>query len=198
MKAKRIFNIITIFIISGFLIAISSAASVAEMFKVDPVHSAITFRIKHLGISYVHGRFNNAAGTIIFDEKTPANSSTKISVNVADIDTFKAERDKHLKSKDFFDAEKYPVISFQGESFKKVGENVYQVSGPLTFHGVTRPTTVEVRHIGSGFDPWGGFRAGFETSFTIKRSDFGMTHMLGSVGDEVHLTISIEGIRKKT
>jgi polyisoprenoid-binding protein YceI len=151
-----------------------------------------------LGISYVHGRFNNAVGTVIFDEKTPANSSTKISVKVADIDTFKAERDKDLKSKNFFDAEKYPLISFQSKSFKKVGENIYQVSGPLTFHGVTRPITVEVRYIGSGYDPWGGFRAGFETSLTIKRSDFDMTHMLGVVGDEVHLTISIEGIRKKT
>ena len=196
MKTKRIMNILTIGIICGFLITISSTAAASEIFKVDPVHSAITFQIKHLGISYVQGRFNNAAGTITFDKKKPENSSTEISVKVADIDTFNTDRDKHLKSEEFFNAEKYPVISFGSETFKKVSEDIYEVGGRLTFHGVTRPLTVEVRHIGSGYDPWGGFRAGFETVFTIKRSDFGMTHMLGGVGDEVKLTVNIEGIRQ--
>jgi polyisoprenoid-binding protein YceI len=195
MKAKGIFYIST-FIMCGLLVLFSSLAIAAEVYKVDPVHSAITFRIKHLGISYVRGRFNNASGTITFDDKMPGKSSVEISVKVDDIDTFKAKRDKHLKSHEFFDAKKYPLISFQSETFKKIGEGIYEVSGRLSFHGVTRPLTVKVEHIGSAKDPWGGYRAGFETSFKVKRSDFGMTHMQGSVGDEVQLTVNIEGIRK--
>jgi polyisoprenoid-binding protein YceI len=120
----------------------------------------------------------------------------EISVKVDDIDTVNAKRDKHLKSHEFFDAKKYPLILFQSETFKKIGEGTYEVSGRLSFHGVTRPLTVEVEHIGSGKDPWGGYRAGFETSFKVKRSDFGMTHMLGGVGDEVRLSVNVEGIRQ--
>ena len=118
MKAKGIFYIST-FIMCGLLALFSSLAIAAEVYKVDPVHSAITFRIKHLGISYVRGRFNNASGTITFDDKMPGKSSVEISVKVDDIDTFKAKRDKHLKSHEFFDAKKYPLISFQSETLKR-------------------------------------------------------------------------------
>ena len=195
MKIKKINNIAT-FIVCGLLVALTTTTAAAETYKVDPVHSAISFKIKHLGIAYVRGRFNNASGTIIFDDKMPGKSSVEISVKVDDIDTVNAKRDKDLKSYNFFDAEKYPLISFQSETFKKTGEGTYEVSGRLSFHGVTRPFTVKVEHIGSGKDPWGGYRAGFETSFKVKRSDFGMTHMLGGVGDEVRLTVNIEGIRQ--
>jgi len=195
MKAKGIFYIST-FIMCGLLALFSFPVTAAEVYKVDPVHSAISFKIKHLGISYVRGRFNNAAGTITLDDKMPGKSSVEILVKVDDIDTFNAKRDKHLKSHEFFNAEKYPLISFRSETFQKTGEGTYEVSGRLSFHGVTRPLTVKVEHIGSGKDPWGGYRAGFETSFKVKRSDFGMTHMLGSVGDEVRLTVNTEGIRK--
>lgn len=195
MKIKSINNIAT-FIIFGLLVALTTTTAAADVFKVDPVHSAITFRIKHLGISYVRGRFNNAFGTITLNDKMPGNSSVEISVKVDDIDTFNAKRDKHLKSHEFFDAQKYPLISFQSDTFKKTGEGTYEVGGRLSFHGVTRPLTVRVEYIGSGKDPWGGYRAGFETSFKVKRSDFGMKNMLGSVGDEVQLTVNIEGIRQ--
>ncbi len=196
METKRIFSIMTIFFICGLLVTVSSPVTASEVFKVDPVHSAITFRVKHLGISFVHGRFNNPTGTITFDEKVPGSSSIKVSVKVADIDTSNAERDEDLKSKKFFDAEKYPVISIRSETFRKVSRDIYEVRCRLTLHGVTSPLTVKVRHIGSGSDPWGGYRAGFETTFLIKRSDFGMTHMLGGVGDKVELTVNSEGIRK--
>ena len=196
METKRNFSIMTIFFICGLLVTVSPPVTASEVFKVDPEHSAITFRVKHLGISFVHGRFNNATGTITFDEKVPRSSSIKVSVKVADIDTSNAERDKDLKSKEFFDAEKYPVISIHSGTFRKVSRDIYEVRCRLTLHGVTRPLTVKVWHIGSGSDPWGGYRAGFETTFTIKRSDFGMTRMLGGLGDEVELTVNIEGIRQ--
>lgn len=193
MKNKSILDT-ALCVVFGLLITFASPAA-ADVFKVDPAHSAITFRIKHLGISYVHGRFNNAFGTITFDENRPANNAVEIAVKVNDIDTSIAKRDTHLKSPEFFDAVKYPLISFRSETFQRIGERTYEVSGPLSFHGVTRPLTVKVEFIGSGKDPWGGHRAGFETAFTIKRSDFGMTHMLGSVGDEVQLNVNVEAVR---
>jgi len=196
MNAKRIFSIMKIFFICGLPVTVSSPVTASEVFKVDPVHSAIIFRVEHLGISFVHGRFNNATGTITFDEKAAGGSTIKVSVKVADIDTSNAARDEDLKGKEFFDAEKYPMISIHSETFRKVSRDIYEVSCRLTLHGVTRPLTVKVRHIGSGSDPWGGYRAGFETTFTIKRSDFGMMRMLGGVGNEVELTVNIEGIRQ--
>jgi polyisoprenoid-binding protein YceI len=171
-------------------------ASTAETYKVDPVHSTVLFRIKHLNLSYVHGRFNDVAGTFSFDDEDPSAGSLDIEVPVAKIDTNNAERDKHLKSPDFFDAERFPLITFKSRSVKKVGEQTYEVGGELALHGVTKPLTVKLERIGSGKDPWGGYRTGFETTFTIKRSDFGMTNVIGPVGDEVRLTVAIEGVRR--
>ena len=196
MNIKPIARTAVFFMIFGLLTAATYPAAAADAYAVDPVHSGVSFRIKHLGIGYVHGRFNNAAGTITFDRTMPEKNAVNISVKVADIDTNNADRDRHLKSADFFDVEKYPVISFKSETFRQIDPNTYEVSGSLALHGVTRPLTVRVLLIGSGQDPWGGYRSGFETVFTIKRSDFGMTHMVGAVGDEVELTVNIEGIRK--
>jgi polyisoprenoid-binding protein YceI len=106
------------------------------------------------------------------------------------------KRDTHLKSPDFFNAGEYPLVSFKSKSVKKLSENTYAVSRDLALLGKTRPITVEVHATGAGKDPWGNFRRGFVTSFSIKRSDFGMDFMMGGVSDEVHLTVSVEGIRQ--
>jgi polyisoprenoid-binding protein YceI len=167
-----------------------------ETYEVDLEHSSITFRIKHLGITYVYGRFNDMSGILKIDNQTPANSSVQVSAKTESVDTNVPKRDDHLRSPDFFDAKKFPTISFTSKSFKKLDEDTYEVAGSLNLHGITRPLTVTVEHTGSGKDPWGGYRTGYETTFTIKRSDFGMTTMLNGVGDEVRITLSIEGIRK--
>jgi polyisoprenoid-binding protein YceI len=112
------------------------------------------------------------------------------------VDTAVEKRDTHLKSPDFFNTGEYPTVSFKSKSVKKLNEAVYEVSGDLTLLGKTRPITVEVNATGAGKDPWGNFRRGFETSFSINRSDFGMTFMMGGVSDEVNLTVSVEGIRQ--
>ena len=130
------------------------------------------------------------------DDKTPANSVVEIYAKTKNIDTFNSERDNHLRSPDFFDAKKFDIISFKSKSFTKVSKDMYEVTGDLALHGVTRPLTVKVQRIGSGKDPWGGFRIGFETTFTIRRSDFGMNFMMEGVGDEVRIILSIEGIRQ--
>lgn len=168
----------------------------AETYEVDPTHSSIIFRIKHLGVSYFYGRFNNVSGTVVVATAVPSNSSVDIQVKTEDVDTFNAKRDKHLRSPDFFDVGRFPDIRFKSISVKKIDANAYEVTGNLTLRGTSRTLTVNVLHTGSGKDPWGNYRAGFETEFSIKRSDFGMDYMLSGIGDDVRITVSVEGIRK--
>lgn len=193
---RIVFTTVTIMMVLGLLATFSPLASAMETYEVDPEHSAITFRIKHLGITYVYGRFNDMSGILRIDDQTPANSSVQISAKTESVDTNVTQRDEHLRSPDFFHAKKFPTISYSSKSFKKVDQDAYEVAGVLNLHGITRPLTVTVQHTGSGKDPWGGYRTGYETTFTIKRTDFGMTAMLNGVGDEVRITVSIEGIRK--
>ena len=169
----------------------------AETYKLDPDHTSIIFRLKHLGVAYVYGRFSGPTGSFVFDESSPAKSSIEIQVDAKNVDTAVAKRDNHLKSPDFFDAGEHPLIKFKSTSVKKSGPDSYEVSGNLTLLGKTQPVTVKALQTGNGKDPWGNFRQGFETSFTIKRSDFGMNFMMGAAADEVLLTVSVEGIRLK-
>ncbi len=171
-------------------------ANEAGSYEVDPVHSSMIFRVKHLGITNIYGRFNNLSGTLKIDDETPENSSVEMFVKTNDVDTFNARRDEHLRSADFFDAKQFSVISFKSESFRKVRGDMYEVTGDLHLHGVTRRLKVEARYTGSGKDPSGKHRIGFETSFTVRRSDFGMDFMLGGVSDEVLAIVSVQGIRK--
>ena len=194
IKKTKIF--IQTAIVSSIFFLVSGSIAATENFGVDPVHSSIVFRVKHLGISYVYGRFHNPQGAIQFDEKEPSKGFLEVQVKAAEINTDNKDRDKHLRSPDFFDVTKYPTISFKSKSIKKLDDETYEVVGDLNLHGITRSITIKLLRTGSGDDPWGGYRVGAETTFTVKRSDFGMTTMLGIVGDEVRLTISIEAIRK--
>lgn len=177
------------------LLILSTTAS-AETYAVDPAHSSIVFRIKHLDISYVYGRFNNVSGMIQFDPAADDRNAVEMAVSATDVDTGNSKRDAHLKGADFFNSDEHKAVSFKSKSFKKKTENTYEISGDLTLLGITKPITVTALKTGEGKDPWGGFRIGFETTFGIKRSDFRMTNMIGSVGDDVHITVSIEGVRK--
>ena len=197
MKIKNItatgFLILTIFLMGSFV----NPAPAAETYKLDPDHTAVIFRVKHLGVAYVYGRFSGPTGSFVFDESSPANSSIEIQVDAKNVDTAVAKRDNHLKSPDFFDAGEHPLIKFKSTSVKKSGPDSYEVSGNLTLLGKTQPVTVKALQTGNVKDPWGNFRQGFETSFSIKRSDFGMDFMMGVAGDDVLLTVSVEGIRLK-
>ena len=173
------------------------AAPVQETFtyNVDPVHSTVIFRIKHFGVSYFYGRFNSPAGTFAFDPENPAESSFEITVKTANVDTHSSKRDGHLKSADFFNAKQFPEITFKSTSVKKGRGDTLKVTGDLGLHGQTREITIDLHHVGSR-DTRRGQLCGFETTFTIKRSDFGMKFMLGGVGDEVTLMVSLEGGKK--
>jgi polyisoprenoid-binding protein YceI len=165
----------------------------AETYSVDTVHSTVIFRVKHMNASYAYGRFNDIKGQFGFDEQNPAQSRFDFEVKVASIDTAQPKRDMHLKSPDFFNAVQFPTITFKSKSVTKAGTDEYQVSGDLTLHGVTRPVILKVMKTGSGKGPRGGSIAGLESVFAIKRSDFKMTNMVGPVGDDVVVTVSVEG-----
>ncbi len=204
MESKKKF-LAVIYFLPAFLLFIPtfsmtglSTSNASESFQIDPVHSSIIFRINHLGVTSFYGRFNNPSGTFTIDEKNPENNFAKVMVKVENVDTYNEKRDAHLKNQDFFHADQYPDIIFKTGSFKKLENDKFEVSGQLTFHGITKPIVIEVRQTGAAVDPWGNFRMGFETSFTIRRSDFGMDKMLDLVGDEVYLMIAIEGIHEKS
>jgi polyisoprenoid-binding protein YceI len=169
-----------------------------EAYQVDTVHSVVIFKIKHLGIGNAYGRFNELSGTVKLNPEEPEKSAIQVQVKTESVDTGNPKRDQHLKSPDFFAAKEFPLISFKSKEVKKTDENSYEATGDLTLHGVTRPVTVKIARTGVGKDPFGGgTRAGFETTFTIKRSDFGMKTMLnGGVGDDVQITVSSEAVRK--
>ena len=167
----------------------------ATDFQVDPVHSSVVFRIQHMGVSFFHGRFNSISGHVNLDAETPANSAVEITIDSASIDTNNAKRDDDCRGPDLLNASEFPQISFKSDSVKALGKDRYEVAGQLTFHGETKPLTVQVDQTGLGKGR-GGQMAGFETTFTIKRSDFGMDAMQGALGDEVRLTLGIEAHAK--
>lgn len=164
----------------------------AETYQADPVHSSVVFRVKHMNTSYAWGRFNDLAGTFTLD---PSGGALKFQVKAASVDTGNARRDGHLKGPDFFNAVQYPTIAFASKSVVRSG-NVYEVTGDLTLHGVTKPVTFRLTPTGSGKGPTGAPIAGIEASFTIKQSDFGITKMAAAIGDEVWVNVSVEGIRQ--
>jgi polyisoprenoid-binding protein YceI len=174
-----------------------SAAPAAESFAVDGSHSFVVFGVSHLGVSYAYGRFNEISGSFDFDESAPAKSQIKIAIKAASIDTNNEGRDKHLKSPDFFNAEQFPEITFESKKVAHADGPIYKVDGELTLHGVTKPLTVQAELVGKGDRGQRfGYRAGFRTGFKIKRSDFGINYMPDGIGDEVEVTVSVEGVRK--
>lgn len=168
----------------------------AEVYKVDPVHSSIVFKIGHLGMTNVHGRFNDVSGTITFDKDNPSKSAVEFTVPIESVDTHVAKRDQHLKSPDFFNAKQFPVMTFKSRAVKETGKDSYQIAGDFTLHGVTKPLTIDFKKGGEGKGMQGEYRAGGETQFTVKRTDYGMNFMLNAVADEVNVELAIEGIRQ--
>jgi polyisoprenoid-binding protein YceI len=177
--------------------ACSVQAQTAETYRIDPVHSIVEFKIRHLGISWVKGVFREFAGGGAFDPAHPENSHIEVIVQAASIDTGTEKRDTHLRSPDFFNAGKFPTLSFKSTKVEKLGANRYSVTGDFTLLDQTRPVTVEVEtsDAAPGLEP-GEIRRGGETAFKIKRSDFGMAGMVGPIGDEVQISLSFESVRE--
>lgn len=141
----------------------------ATKWLLDPTHSEITFKVKHLMISNVKGEFTNFDAEITTEDDTFSKAKVSASIKTDSVFTNNTDRDTHLKSADFFNAEKYPAITFEAEAL--TGD----VTGNLTINGVTKPVTLDVDFGGIGQDPWGNTKAGFSFEGKIKRSDFGLT-----------------------
>lgn len=168
----------------------------AVTYEIDPVHSSIVFQAGHLGISRVFGRINDFEGKVVVDEDNLDSCSFVIEINPASVDTHSADRDKHLSGPDFFNVKQFPVWRFKSTQVKKTSDGILRVTGEMLLHGVKKTVTVNFEKVGEGKDPWGGYRAGWYSEFSLQRSDFGMDFMLDGVADEIKVYIAIEGIRK--
>lgn len=178
------------------LVLAPASAFAAETYEIDAAHTSIVFKISHLGFSHTFGMFPDVKGSLTFDEADAKANSIAVTVNAASVNTMNAGRDDHLRNADFFDVEKHQEISFKSTAWKKTGDGEYEVTGDLTLLGNTKPVTFTAKELGSGKGMKGETRRGFETTFSIKRSDFGMDKMVGPIGDEVELTVSFEGVLK--
>ncbi|MBN9246676.1 MAG: YceI family protein [Hyphomicrobium sp.] len=159
-------------------------------------HASITFRIKHLGFSWLTGRFDRFSGTFSFDEKNPDASKVKVEIDTASVDTNHAERDKHLRAADLLDTDKFPSATFESTSVKADGPDKAKITGKLTLHGVTKEITIDAARVGGGKDPWGGYRDGFTGTTELTLADFGINRDLGPAAKTIELTLNIEGIRQ--
>lgn len=184
-------------------ILISADNSYASTYQIDPAHTQVIFKVKHLGISTVSGRFDNFEGLYNFDDDNVENSSVEAKINSSSVNTNKEKRDKHLRSDEFLDAEKFPEITFKSKSIKKgSSERNFLITGDLTIHGVTKEVILDTDYEGSvAKDPWGNARSAFTAETEINRKDYGLTwnKVLETgqflVGDEVKIILEVEGIK---
>jgi polyisoprenoid-binding protein YceI len=193
---KTPFAAIALLSASLSLPGITVAAPEQYVIDTEGAHAFIQFRIKHLGYSWLYGRFNDFEGTFTYDPDDTSASAIDVTVKTASLDSNHAERDKHLRGEDFLEVDKYPTARFKTTSYKETGLDKSVLEGELTLKGVTKPITIEVERIGHGPDPWGGYRRGFEgrTSFALK--DFGIDYNLGPASREVEMMLTVEGIRE--
>ncbi|WAJ38029.1 YceI family protein [Pseudomonas sp. GOM7] len=159
-------------------------------------HAFVNFKISHLGYSWLYGTFKDFDGKFSFDAAKPEASSVSVTLKTASVDTNHAERDKHIRSADFLNVSKHDTATFESTSVKSTGEGTADITGNLTLNGVTKPVVIAAKFIGEGKDPWGGYRAGFEGTTTLKLKDFDITKDLGPASETVELIISVEGIRQ--
>ncbi|NMM39435.1 YceI family protein [Pseudoalteromonas arctica] len=186
-----------------------SAAVAATLFGANTAHAAdyvidtqgahafVNFKIKHLGYSWLHGRFNTFDGSFSYDAANPDTSQIMVNIDTKSIDSNHAERDKHLRGKEFLNVDKFPTATFKSTSIKfdEEGDEA-DVTGEFTLHGVTKTITFEIDKIGEGKDPWGGYRVGFEGETSLKLADFGIDYNLGPASTHVDIGLYIEGVRK--
>ena len=182
--------------LAGIVVLCTLALPVyAADFLVDQSHAFIQFRISHLGYSVVVGRFDRFSGKFSWDKENPQASVITVEVETASVDTNWAERDKHLRSPDFLDVEKFPTATFKSTGYAGDASGG-KLEGMLTLHGVTKPVTLDVTAVGEGPDPWGGYRAGFKASTTLRRADFGIDYQLGPTAETMDFDLFVEGIRQ--
>jgi polyisoprenoid-binding protein YceI len=169
--------------------------------SIDPAHSEIHFKVKHLMITNVTGSIDTFTGTAETEGEDFENARIEFSAEMASINTNSPDRDTHLRSADFFEVDKYPHLTFKSSSMKKTGSDEYELTGDLSIKDVTRPITLKAESGGINKDPWGNMKAGFSLTGKLNRKDFGLTWNAGLetggvlVSDEVRLTIEVQLVK---
>jgi len=187
-------------LISAGLLSLLAVGAAAKTFQIDPAHSAVNFEVRYMMLSNVSGSFTDFGGTFDYDPEDPGKWQTSAEIQAASINTGNGDRDDHLRSSDFFDAEQPPTLSFRSTGLKKVGDD-HELHGELTMLGTTRPVVLDLELVGEMPDPrTGGTRMAWEATGTVDRKDFGMTWSRALdggglvVGDEVDIELAIQGV----
>jgi polyisoprenoid-binding protein YceI len=187
---KRIAALIAVL----FVTVAAAQAPAADEYAVDAMHAGVTFKISHLGLSWTYGRFNDISGSFTLDTD-PGKCAFALTLKADSVDTANKKRDEHLKSPDFFNVKQYPTISFKSTAVKAIKDG-YAVTGDLTMHGVTKSVSFSLVGGRKAEFPKGAQRTGYSTDLVLKRSEFGMDKMLQAIGDDIHVSISFEGVKK--
>ena len=190
-------SLLGLFVTSLFFVGVA-APSRAEDYGIDPAHSGVHFKISHIGLSWIYGRFNTYSGAFAVDPEDAGKCSFEIKINTDSIDTNNKIRDNHLRSPDFFNVKQFPAITFESTGVKAIKDG-YEVTGNLTLHGVTKPVTFALVGGKTAEFPPGVPRTGYSTELIIKRSEFGVgkAQFANALGEDVHVAISFEGTKKK-
>lgn len=160
---------------------------------VNGAHAFVQFKAQHLGYSYLYGRFNTFDGKFTYDSEDDTKNSVWMTVDMSSVDSNHSERDKHLRGKKFFNVDKFPEAKFVSRAYKTVSAGKAKLTGDLTLMGVTKKVVFDVKIIGGGRDPWGGYRQGFEARTLINTKDFGMS--LPKKRNDIELVVSVEGCK---
>jgi len=179
----------------AFLFLTTGLQAEPTEYAVDPAHSSVGFKISHMGLAWVHGRFDDFAGEFKVDPEDPSQSTFMMSIKTDSIDTNNKKRDDHLRSAEFLNVKEFPVMTFQSRTVKAVDGGL-EITGDLTLHGMTNPVTLSLKGGKMTEFPRGTHRTGYSTDLVLKRSNYGMNTMVGPIGDDVHVSISFEGVKK--
>lgn len=185
------------------LAIVASSLAQASVYAIDKTHTEVGFSVKHLMVTNVKGRFDKFQGSFFFDEKKGELKDVDIKIETASVNTNEADRDKHLRNADFFDAEKFDAISFKSTKVELKDKKPNKVHGNLTIRGVTKPVVLDVVYQGNVMDPWGNEKVAFSATTKINRKDFGVSWQKNLdkggvvVGDEVTITIEGQGLKTK-
>ncbi|MBB3169547.1 YceI family protein [Simiduia aestuariiviva] len=186
-------------LLAGASLWLAATGAHAADYVIDSkgAHASVNFAIQHLGYSWLTGRFNTFEGSFSYDAEKPAESQVNVTIDTQSVDSNHAERDKHLRSKDFLNADKHPKATFVSTKVSNVKDGGFELAGNLTLNGVTKPVTINVTKVGEGKDPWGGYRAGFSGETKLNLKDFNINYNLGPASESVKLWLNVEGVRQK-
>lgn len=193
---RRLFSVSLLTILAGIVVGGGfNSAAAADEYAYDQVHSSISFKARHLDISWIHGRFNEAEGKFSIDRENPSKSTFLLTIKADSVDTANKARDEHLRQPDYFDTKQFPTLEFKSTSTKAI-EGGYEVTGDFTMHGTTKSITIVLTG-GKEHDFKGTKRVAFSTEFSLKRSDYGFDpKAIGPIGDKALIIIDCEGMRK--